>query len=306
MPRVQFEDIIKTYGRLTVLKNLDLRIDDGEFLVLLGPSGCGKTTLLNLLAGLLDVSAGRISIGNRDVTDLDPKDRGLAMVFQSYALYPTKTVRGNLKFGLSSFKLDRAEQDRRIAWAAKLLQSEPLLDRKPAQLSGGQRQRVAIGRALVKQVPVFLFDEPLSNLDAKLRTETRLEIKRLHDETRSTIVYVTHDQIEAMTMATRIAIMNAGVIQQFGTPDEVYDKPANLFVAGFIGASPMNLLNGTIRVSGGTTSAAVEAGGGEVDLSRYPFETAPRNGEAVVLGLRPEHFSLGDSLNGSPAARFRL
>ena len=220
MPRVQFEKIVKTYGRLTVLKNLDLEIEDGEFVVLLGPSGCGKTTLLNLLAGLIDVSSGRIQIGGRDVTDLDPKDRGLAMVFQSYALYPTKTVRGNLKFGLAAAKLDRAEIERRIAWAAKLLQIESLLDRKPAQLSGGQRQRVAIGRALVKQVGVFLFDEPLSNLDAKLRTETRIEIKRLHQETGSTIVYVTHDQIEAMTMATRIAVINGGVIQQFDTPDD--------------------------------------------------------------------------------------
>src|SRR5690348_11616649 len=268
MPRVQFEKIVKSYGKVTVLKNLDLEISDGEFVVLLGPSGCGKTTLLNLLAGLIDVSSGRISIGERDVTELDPKDRGLAMVFQSYALYPTKTVRGNMKFGMAAAKLDKDEQERRIAWAAKLLQIEELLDRKPAQLSGGQRQRVAIGRALVKQVPVFLFDEPLSNLDAKLRTETRLEIKRLHDETKSTIVYVTHDQIEAMTMATRIAIMNAGVIQQFGTPDQVYDKPSNLFVAGFIGAPPMNLINGTIHVSGGRAAATLAAEGGEIDLSR--------------------------------------
>ena len=304
MPDVRFEQIVKTYGRVTVLKNLDLAIGDGEFVVLLGPSGCGKTTLLNLLAGLIDVSSGRISIGARDVTDLDPKDRGLAMVFQSYALYPTKTVRGNLKFGLSSFKLDREEQERRIAWAAKLLQIEPLLDRKPSQLSGGQRQRVAIGRALVKQVGVFLFDEPLSNLDAKLRTETRLEIKRLHDETRSTVVYVTHDQIEAMTMATRIAVMNAGVIQQFGTPDEVYDRPANLFVAGFIGAPPMNLIDAT--VTGGGMKAKVGADGGEVDLGRYPFETRPRDGDAVVLGLRPEHFSTDGTLNGAGAARFSL
>jgi multiple sugar transport system ATP-binding protein len=306
MPEVRFEKIVKAYGRVTVLKNLDLEIGDGEFVVLLGPSGCGKTTLLNLLAGLIDVSSGRISIGERDVTDLDPKDRGLAMVFQSYALYPTKTVRGNLKFGLSSFKLDRAEQERRIAWAAKLLQIEALLDRKPAQLSGGQRQRVAIGRALVKQVPVFLFDEPLSNLDAKLRTETRLEIKRLHDETKSTVVYVTHDQIEAMTMATRIAIMNAGVIQQFGTPDQVYDKPANLFVAGFIGTPPMNLLNGTLKVVNGTARAVVAADGGEVDLGRYPFEAPPRDGEPIVLGLRPEHFGTSEGLNGAAAARFRL
>jgi multiple sugar transport system ATP-binding protein len=292
MPRITFEKLNKTFGRVGVLKNLDLEIADGEFVVLLGPSGCGKTTLLNLLAGLLDVSAGRISIGEREVTELDPKDRGLAMVFQSYALYPTKTVRGNLRFGLSAYRLTREEQDRRIAWAAKLLQIEPLLDRKPSQLSGGQRQRVAIGRALVKQVGVFLFDEPLSNLDAKLRTETRLEIKRLHDETKSTIVYVTHDQIEAMTMATRIAVMNAGVIQQFGTPDEVYDNPANLFVAGFIGAPAMNLLPAVIAASADGVKAEVPGGGGVADLSRYRFASPPENGQQIVLGLRPEHFAL--------------
>jgi len=288
MPRVVFEDIIKTYGRLTVLKNLDLAIDDGEFLVLLGPSGCGKTTLLNLLAGLLDVTAGRITIGERDVTDLDPKDRGLAMVFQSYALYPTKTVRGNLKFGLAAQKLDRAEMERRIAWAAKLLQIEPLLERKPAQLSGGQRQRVAIGRALVKNARVFLFDEPLSNLDAKLRTEMRLEIKKLHDELKSTIVYVTHDQIEAMTMATRIAVMNAGVIQQFGSPEEIYSRPRNLFVAGFIGSPAMNLRPGRISVSGSQVAAEIE--GHRLDLSACRFDTEPNDGTEVVVGLRPEHF----------------
>ncbi len=218
MPRVSFERILKTYGSVAVLKDLDLAVDHGDFLVLLGPSGCGKTTLLNMLAGLQDVTEGRILIGDRDVTDLDPKDRGLAMVFQSYALYPTKTVRGNLRFGLASARLASEEVDRRVNWAAKLLQIEPLLDRKPAQLSGGQRQRVAIGRALVKHADVLLFDEPLSNLDAKLRTEMRLEIKRLHEELNPTVVYVTHDQIEAMTMATRIAVMNHGVIQQFGTP----------------------------------------------------------------------------------------
>ena len=306
MPRVQFEKIVKTYGRVTVLKNLDLEIKDGEFVILLGPSGCGKTTLLNLLAGLSEVSSGRIQIGERDVTDLDPKDRGLAMVFQSYALYPTKTVRGNLKFGLAAAKLDRAEQDRRIAWAAKLLQIEPLLERKPAQLSGGQRQRVAIGRALVKQVPVFLFDEPLSNLDAKLRTETRIEIKRLHDETRSTIVYVTHDQIEAMTMATRIAIMNAGVIQQFDTPDAVYDRPANLFVAGFIGAPAMNLFPGTISFAGGKPTAVIDAIGATVDLGRYPFVAKPREGDAVMLGFRPEHFLVTNEVGGDTSARMKL
>ena len=306
MPHVQFEKIVKAYGRVTVLKNLDLEINDGEFVVLLGPSGCGKTTLLNLLAGLVDVSSGRIQIGGKDVTDLDPKDRGLAMVFQSYALYPTKTVRGNLKFGLAAAKLGRAEQERRIAWAAKLLQIEGLLDRKPAQLSGGQRQRVAIGRALVKQVGVFLFDEPLSNLDAKLRTETRIEIKRLHDETRSTIVYVTHDQIEAMTMATRIAIMDAGVIQQFDTPDAVYDKPANLFVAGFIGTPAMNVFPASISLTNGRPTAALSGVDAEVDLSRYDFTAPPRDGASVKLGLRPEHFLVPNEASGDAAALFRL
>jgi multiple sugar transport system ATP-binding protein len=306
MPRVQFEKIVKSFGRVTVLKNLDLEIEDGEFVVLLGPSGCGKTTLLNLLAGLQDVSAGRIQIGERDVTDLDPKDRGLAMVFQSYALYPTKTVRGNLKFGMAAARLDKAEQERRIAWAAKLLQIEALLDRKPSQLSGGQRQRVAIGRALVKQVGVFLFDEPLSNLDAKLRTETRLEIKRLHDETKSTVVYVTHDQVEAMTMATRIAIMDAGVIQQFDTPDAVYDKPANLFVAGFIGAPAMNRIDARISRTNGKLTAMLEEPRIPVDLSGYAFDAPPKDGDSVVLGLRPEHF-LPPEANGAPAAaRFEL
>jgi multiple sugar transport system ATP-binding protein len=304
MPRVQFEDIIKTYGRVTVLKNLDLEINDGEFLVLLGPSGCGKTTLLNLLAGLLDVTAGRITIGDRDVTDLDPKDRGLAMVFQSYALYPTKTVRGNLKFGLAAHKLDAAEIEQRILWAARLLQIEPLLDRKPAQLSGGQRQRVAIGRALVKKVGVFLFDEPLSNLDAKLRTEMRLEIKKLHDELHSTIVYVTHDQIEAMTMATKIAVMDGGVIQQFGTPDEIYGKPNNLFVAGFIGSPAMNLRTGKISTSGGAVRASLE--GMDLDLSRYPFETKPQDGQPIVVGLRPEHFGQPDQSVPDTVGTFSL
>ena len=304
MPRVAFEDIVKMYGRLTVLKNLDLEINDGEFLVLLGPSGCGKTTLLNLLAGLLDVTAGRITIGDRDVTDLDPKDRGLAMVFQSYALYPTKTVRGNLKFGLAAHKLDSAEIEKRIAWAAKLLQIEALLDRKPAQLSGGQRQRVAIGRALVKKVGVFLFDEPLSNLDAKLRTEMRLEIKKLHDELKSTIVYVTHDQIEAMTMATRIAVMDGGVIQQFGTPDEIYGKPKNLFVAGFIGSPAMNLRPGKIINGGGKLGATVD--GVQFDLSRYGFESKPADGQPIVVGLRPEHFGEPGAPVADPAGNFTL
>jgi multiple sugar transport system ATP-binding protein len=274
--------------------------------VLLGPSGCGKTTLLNLLAGLLEVTDGRITIDERDVTDLDPKDRGLAMVFQSYALYPTKTVRGNLKFGLAAQRLDRAEIDRRIEWAATLLQIDHLYDRKPSQLSGGQRQRVAIGRALVKHVGVLLFDEPLSNLDAKLRTEMRLEIKKLHGQLKPTVIYVTHDQIEAMTMATRIAVMDGGVIQQIGTPDEIYETPANLFVAKFIGSPSMNVIEARVNVSGDTVKAVHEPTSVTVDLSGYPFTTRPEQGAAVTIGLRPEHFAIGEPNGVATAAVFDL
>jgi multiple sugar transport system ATP-binding protein len=305
MPRVSFEHIVKTYGHLTILDDLNLAVDDGDFLVLLGPSGCGKTTLLNLLAGLAEVTDGRIMIGERDVTDLDPKDRGLAMVFQSYALYPTKTVRGNLRFGLSAASLDRAEIERRIDWAAKLLQIEPLLDRKPSQLSGGQRQRVAIGRALVKHADVLLFDEPLSNLDAKLRTEMRLEVKRLHEELKPTIVYVTHDQIEAMTMATKIAVMNGGVIQQFGTPDEIYERPANLFVAGFIGSPAMNLKRARIvKTDGGVQG--VFPSGIRFELDGYRFGARPEEGAEVIIGMRPEHFGAPDAGRDGAAAVFDL
>jgi multiple sugar transport system ATP-binding protein len=290
MPSVEFRNIHKHYGSLAVLEDLNLSVGDGEFLVLLGPSGCGKTTLLNLLAGLQEVTAGEILIDGEDITDRDPKDRGLAMVFQSYALYPTKTVRGNLRFGLAAQKLEKSEIERRVSWAAELLQITPLMDRKPSQLSGGQRQRVAIGRALVKNVGVFLFDEPLSNLDAKLRTEMRIEIKKLHEEINSTIVYVTHDQIEAMTMATKIAVMDGGVIQQFGTPDEIYEHPANLFVAGFIGAPAMNFVDATIRNADGVK--AETTGGITVDLSHYEFQTTPQDGQAIKIGLRPEHFDV--------------
>ena len=300
MPEIRFEGLVKRYGALTVLENLDLAVGDGEFLVLLGPSGCGKTTLLNLLAGLQEVSGGRILIDGRDVTWLDPKDRGLAMVFQSYALYPTKTVRGNLKFGLAALRLDAGEIERRVEWAARLLQIERLMERKPAQLSGGQRQRVAIGRALVKRAGVLLFDEPLSNLDAKLRTEMRLEIKKLHGELGQTMVYVTHDQIEAMTMATRIAVMDAGVIQQVGTPDEVYEAPANLFVARFIGSPAMNVFEADLGEGMRAVHAATGVG---IDLSGYPFAQRPAPGTRLAIGLRPEHFALGD---GGGAAVFEL
>ena len=306
MPDVEFLNIVKRFGKVTVMHDLNLKVRDGEFLVLLGPSGCGKTTLLNMLAGLQDVTSGSILIGNRDVTDLDPKDRGLAMVFQSYALYPTKTVRGNLKFGLSARGLNRSEIERRVAWAAKLLQIEELLDRKPAQLSGGQRQRVAIGRALVKNVDVFLFDEPLSNLDAKLRTEMRLEIKHLHQELQKTVVFVTHDQVEAMTMADRIAVMNDGVIQQVGNPDEIYEVPANLFVAEFIGSPAINMLPGRLEVDAGRVSAVHASTGVRLDLSGYAFAAAPEAGREVVVGLRPEHFNVGTANGNAVGAEFAL
>jgi multiple sugar transport system ATP-binding protein len=307
MSTVEFRNIVKRYGALTVLEKLDLTVEDGEFLVLLGPSGCGKTTLLNILAGLLEINEGEIIIDGRDVSDLDPKDRGLAMVFQSYALYPTKTVRGNLKFGLSARRLSGDEIEKRIMWAARLLQIDQLLDRKPSQLSGGQRQRVAIGRALVKQVGLFLFDEPLSNLDAKLRTEMRIEIKKLHNRLRNTVVYVTHDQVEAMTMATRIAIMDKGVIQQVGTPDDIYDRPENTFVADFVGSPAMNMLDCRALRENGHFVAVAEKSGLSFDLADYRWRQAPAEGTPVKVGFRPEHVApAGDAPEGERTTRLSL
>src|SRR5689334_24684154 len=236
IPSVSVRDLSLSFGNVSVLEHLDLDIMDGEFLVLLGPSGCGKSTLLNCIAGLLDVGEGQIFINGWNVTWEAPKDRHIGMVFQSYALYPQMSVRRNLSFGLRSARVPKDEIKQRIARTAEILQVEPLLDRKPAQLSGGQRQRVAIGRALVRDVDVFLFDEPLSNLDAKLRSELRVEIKRLHQKLANTMVYVTHDQIEAMTLADRIAVMKGGLIQQLARPQEIYQRPVNRFVAGFIGS----------------------------------------------------------------------
>ncbi|MDL2407124.1 ABC transporter ATP-binding protein [Rhizobium calliandrae] len=304
MPTIAFNNIVKKFGALTVIENLNLEIGDGEFLVLLGPSGCGKTTLLNLLAGLLEIDGGEIRIGERDVSYLDPKDRGLAMVFQSYALYPTKTVRGNMNFGLSSRGISREEADKRIAWAAKLLQIEHLLDRKPSQLSGGQRQRVAIGRALVKQYGVCLFDEPLSNLDAKLRNEMRIEIKKLHNQLKNTVVYVTHDQVEAMTMATKIAVMDKGVIQQFGTPDQIYNEPANLFVADFVGSPAMNLLDCTVKRNGSGLVAVDEPNAVSIDLNAYSWKNKGVAGSAVKVGFRAEDFFTEPHEDGGKTVRF--
>ena len=308
VPNVEFRNIVKQFGRVTVLEDLDLTVDDGEFLVLLGPSGCGKTTLLNLLAGLHEVTAGTITIGGRDVTDLDPKDRGLAMVFQSYALYPTKTVRGNLKFGLSAQRLDRAEIERRVAWAAQApAASSRCSTASPAQLSGGQRQRVAIGRALVKNVDVFLFDEPLSNLDAKLRTEMRSRSRSCTTSSSKTIVYVTHDQIEAMTMATRIAVMDGGVIQQIGTPDEIYERPANLFVARLhrLAADEYSRDDDRSRRQP-HRRRSIGRPASRCDLVRLRLHQAAGRRMKVMVGLRPEHFAIGKPNGSKPAAIFDL
>ncbi|MBE7184037.1 MAG: ABC transporter ATP-binding protein [Methylobacterium mesophilicum] len=286
---VDVRDLSLDFGSVSVLSHLNLDIREGEFLVLLGPSGCGKSTLLNCIAGLLDISDGQIFIKGKNVTWEEPKDRGIGMVFQSYALYPQMTVKGNLSFGLKNAGLPKPEIERRIAQAAEILQIGPLLERRPAQLSGGQRQRVAIGRALVRDVDVFLFDEPLSNLDAKLRSELRVEIKRLHQRLANTMIYVTHDQIEAMTLADRIAVMKGGVIQQLDAPQKIYNHPANRFVAGFLGSPGMNFLEGRIDARDGR--AVFEGEGVSIPLDAYRFKDGPAAGKAT-FGIRPEHVGL--------------
>jgi multiple sugar transport system ATP-binding protein len=292
---VTIRDLKITLGANTVIEALDLDVEPGEFIVLLGPSGCGKSTLLHSIAGLIDVASGSIEIGGQDMTWADPKDRRIALVFQSYALYPTMNVERNLSFALRINGTPRAEIERRVTRASEMLQLGPLLKRKPAQLSGGQRQRVAIGRAIVREADVFLFDEPLSNLDAKLRTELRRELKQLHKHLGATMIYVTHDQVEAMTLATRMAVMRAGVIQQIGTPAQVYAKPDNLFVATFLGAPPMNLLEGRLeRNEEGMRFRGVHF---DLDVSGYPFGKRPDVTLPCVLGIRPEHVQVGAGLD---------
>lgn len=295
MHTITLAGIEKQFGAIKVLKSLSLDIEAGEFIVLLGASGCGKSTLLSILAGLDDPTSGHIFLGDKDVTRLPPKQRDMAMVFQSYALYPTMTVRENLDFGLRMAKVPKAEIDRRVGWAADLLQLSDYLDRKPARLSGGQRQRVAIGRAIVREAKVYLFDEPLSNLDAKLRAEMRLEIRRLHAKLGATMVYVTHDQVEAMTMASRIAVMKNGIVEQFATPSEIYDKPSTLYVAGFVGSPGMNFLNGKLRAMDGKQQ--IQLSGTHVDISGYGFAAAGVSEKEVVLGVRPEDLQLN---SGAP------
>ncbi|MEO8381079.1 MAG: sn-glycerol-3-phosphate ABC transporter ATP-binding protein UgpC [Acidobacteriota bacterium] len=280
MAGVRFENVSKRFGAVSVIEGLNLEIHDHEFMVLLGPSGCGKSTALRMIAGLEEISDGKVLIGDRVVNDLQPKDRDVAMVFQNYALYPHMTVRQNIEFGLKIRKTPKDEMARKVGESAETLGISPLLDRKPKQLSGGQRQRVAVARAIVRDPKVFLFDEPLSNLDAKMRVQMRAEITHLQQRLETTCVYVTHDQIEAMTMGHRMAVMKDGRIQQVGTPLEVYDRPANVFVAQFIGTPPMNFVAATAR------AGRLEAGAFSIPL---PDGRQVRDGQKVLIGIRPEH-----------------
>lgn len=296
MAQVEVVQLSKSFGPVDIIRDLNLKINDGEFVVLVGPSGCGKTTLLRMIAGLEATSGGEIRIGERDVTKLSPKNRDIAMVFQSYALYPHMTAAENMGFSLKLAKVPQAQIDEQVKRAAKMLRIEHLLDRKPRELSGGQRQRVAMGRAMVRNPAVYLFDEPLSNLDAQLRTSMRAEIKRMHLEEKQTVIYVTHDQIEAMTLADRIVAMRSGKIEQIGTPDELYNFPVSTFVASFIGSPEMNLLpavlrDGQIVVEGGPSFALPEA------FQHLKGE----NGRHVLLGVRPEAFHVASRSADAPA-----
>jgi ABC-type sugar transport system ATPase subunit len=289
MATLRIDRLNKSYGDVAILRDIDLAINDGEFVVLVGPSGCGKSTLLRLIAGLDGVTSGDIQIGARRVNNLEPSQRKIAMVFQSYALYPHMNVRKNMTFGLKFSGMAQAEMDRRVGDAARMLRLEPLLDRRPRELSGGQRQRVAIGRAIVREPDVFLFDEPLSNLDAALRVSTRVEIAKLHRLLGATMVYVTHDQIEAMTLADRIVVMNHGRIAQVGRPLDLYYTPANLFVAGFIGSPAMNFFDAHVEKKGAARVTLSGVGVPPFELAAASF--APAVGAKVKIGVRPEHLS---------------
>ncbi|GLH34497.1 MULTISPECIES: ABC transporter ATP-binding protein [Pseudomonas] len=305
MATLELRNVNKTYGSglPDTLKDIQLSIKDGEFLILVGPSGCGKSTLMNCIAGLENITGGAILIDDQDVSGMSPKDRDIAMVFQSYALYPTMSVRENIEFGLKIRKMPQAAIDEEVARVAKLLQIEHLLSRKPAQLSGGQQQRVAMGRALARRPKIYLFDEPLSNLDAKLRVEMRTEMKLMHQRLKTTTVYVTHDQIEAMTLGDKVAVMKDGIIQQFGTPQQIYNDPANQFVASFIGSPPMNFIPVRLARQDGRLLALLDSGQARCEL---PLGVAgdELDGREIILGIRPEQISLGTGEgNGLPGIR---
>ena len=290
MAGLTLNNVIKRFGALQVIHGADLEIEDGEFVVFVGPSGCGKSTLLRMIAGLEDVSGGEIAIAGTVVNDVEPSERHIAMVFQSYALYPHMTVRKNLSFGLTMNGNPKTDTERRVAHAAEILQINELMDRRPGQLSGGQRQRVAIGRAIVRVPQVFLFDEPLSNLDAELRVQMRVEISKLHKQLGTTMIYVTHDQTEAMTLADKIVVLRSGRIEQVGAPLDLYDDPANQFVAGFIGSPKMNFLKAAIHAVGPDGVRAGLVADPSVRLT-LPISSRPDIGSPVMLGIRPEHFS---------------
>ncbi|WP_440091177.1 ABC transporter ATP-binding protein [Pseudomonas putida] len=305
MATLELRNVNKTYGSglPDTLKDIQLSIKDGEFLILVGPSGCGKSTLMNCIAGLEQITGGAILIDEQDVSGMSPKDRDIAMVFQSYALYPTMSVRENIEFGLKIRKLPQAAIDEEVARVAKLLQIEHLLARKPAQLSGGQQQRVAMGRALARRPKIYLFDEPLSNLDAKLRVEMRTEMKLMHQRLKTTTVYVTHDQIEAMTLGDKVAVMKDGIIQQFGTPQQIYNDPANQFVASFIGSPPMNFIPVRLARQDGRLLALLDSGQARCELP-LGLAADALEGREIILGIRPEQIALGAADgNGLPAIR---
>ncbi len=294
MASLTIRELSKSFGAVEVLKGINLEVETGEFIVLVGPSGCGKSTLLATIAGLEGISAGEIRIGDRVVNNVPPKDRDIAMVFQSYALYPTMTVRQNITFGMESRRVPKDQQNAAVERVASLLHIDGLLKRKPSQLSGGQRQRVAMGRALVRDPALFLFDEPLSNLDAKLRVEMRTEIKKLYQTIGKTTVYVTHDQVEAMTLASRIAVMHLGILQQYAEPRVVYDRPANMFVAGFMGSPAMNFLPAETVAGEGGPAVVLADNAGSVTLKLPNGNGSLAPGRRVVLGIRPEHINLYD------------
>jgi len=304
---LDIDNTTKSYGSLEVLHKVDISIEEGEFLVLVGPSGCGKSTLLNMIAGLEEITSGEIRIKDSVMNGVHPSRRNIAMVFQSYALYPNMTVGKNITFGLEMHGTPKAEREKAMKDVAGLLQIEPLLDRKPGALSGGQRQRVAMGRALVRNPDVFLFDEPLSNLDAKLRVDMRTEIKKLHQKLGTTIVYVTHDQIEAMTLSTRIAVMNGGYVQQLGTPQEIYDNPANLFVATFMGSPAMNVVPATVAVEHDKPVACVTLHDGSmVSLQLSQENLSAWDGKQIMLGIRPENITDEDGADRNSANVVKL
>ena len=304
MANVQLHNVKKSFGDVNIIKGVNLEIADSEFCVFVGPSGCGKSTLLRMIAGLEDITAGNLEIGGKSMTKVEPADRGVAMVFQSYALYPHMTVRDNIGFGLRMTGHGKADIEKRTKRAADMLQLGALMDRKPSQLSGGQRQRVAIGRSIVREPDVFLFDEPLSNLDASLRVQMRIEIGKLHQDLKATMIYVTHDQVEAMTMADKIVVLNAGLIEQVGSPLELYHRPRNTFVAGFIGSPKMNFIKASALPASGNMIEVNLPGGVKIKLPAQGAKVSA--GQSVTLGIRPEHLLVTEKADAALAATVRL